>query len=225
VARILVVEDDAAIRGGLVDLLKLEGHEVAAARDGEAGLTLGLKEAPDLVVLDLMLPKRNGFDLLRALRADAVPSAVLVLSARDRESDKVLALELGADDYVTKPFSVRELAARVHALLRRREAPGAPAAFAFGDVAIDFERYRATRRGKPLALTAREFALLRHFVRRRGKLVTRDELLRDVWGHEEPPATRTVDTHVAQLRKKIEPRPARPRYLISVRGAGYRFDA
>ncbi len=224
--RVPVVEDDPAILRGLTDALVEEGHEVLSARTGEKGLELGLRENVDLVILDLMLPGVNGFDVCRRLREDRLAVPILILSARSREADKVVGLELGADDYVTKPFGVAELLARVKALLRRmqRDEPARLRTYGFGDVALDFESYRATRGGKPLGLSAREFALLGYFIRRRGKVVSREDLLTSVWGHEVAPETRTVDSHVAQLRKKIERKPSSPRFLVSIRGAGYRFD-
>ncbi len=224
--RILVVEDDPAILRGLADALAGDGHEVLSARDGRKGLDLGLREDVDLIVLDVMLPGLDGYDVCRKLREDNLGLPILMLSARSREADKVVGLELGADDYVTKPFGVAELLARVKALLRRthREDNRKLRSYSFGDVTLDFERYRAARAGKPVLLTAREYAILGHFIRHRGKVVTREELLTSVWGHEVPPETRTVDTHMAQLRKKIEKDSSRPRFLISLRGAGYRFD-
>ena len=225
-SRILVVEDDASILRGLVDALRGEGYEVLSARDGAKGVELALREDIDLVILDVMLPGMDGYEVCRRIRADGLVLPVLFLSARAREADKVVGLELGGDDYITKPFGVAELLARVKVALRRtrREEDRRLRAYEFGDVKLDFERYRATRGGKPLALSAREFALLGCFIRHRGKVVSRDDLLTSVWGHDEPPETRTVDTHIAQLRKKIEKSPAKPRFLVSVRGVGYRFE-
>ena len=224
--RILVVEDDPSILRGLTDALAQEGHSVLSARNGAKGLDLALREDVDLIILDIMLPGVDGYEICRRLRADNLGVPILILSARSREADKVVGLELGADDYVTKPFGVAELLARVKALLRRRE-PAAPRKLgqvSFGDVKLDFERHRATKGKKPLSLTTREFAILAHFIRNRGKVVSRDDLLTAVWGHGVPPETRTVDTHIATLRKKIEKNPSRPRFLVSIRGAGYRLD-
>ncbi len=225
-ARILVVEDDPAILRGLVDALRQDEHEVRSARAGPEGLELALREDVELAILDVMLPGLDGYEICKRIRADGLAIPVLFLSARTRESDKVVGLELGADDYITKPFGVAELLARVRAALRRTKREENPALkqFSFDDVTVDFERHRAVRRGKPLGLTAREFALLAYFIRRRGKPVTREELLTGVWGHEVPPPTRTVDTHIGQLRKKIEKDPANPRFLTSIRSVGYRFD-
>lgn len=227
-ARILLVEDDRAILKGVGDLLRGEGLEVLTAADGAAGLDTALREDVDLVVLDVRLPKLDGFEVCRRLREDRLSVPILMLTAKAQEADKVLGLGLGADDYMTKPFGTAELVARVKALLRRAggvPAPGEPKSFEFGRVRVDFERYEATRAGKPVTLTAREFALLRYFVRHRGKVVTREELLREVWGYDVPPVTRTVDAHVAQLRRKLEERPARPKHLLGVRSVGYRFEA
>jgi DNA-binding response OmpR family regulator len=224
--RILVVEDDPAILKGLLDALEQEGHTVISTRNGQQGLELGLREEIDLVILDIMLPGLDGYQICKKLREDNLGVPIMMLSARSREADKVVGLEFGADDYVTKPFGVAELLARVKALLRRlnREDNRKLRSYAFGEVNLDFEKFRATRAGKPLLLTAREFAILGHFIRHRGKVVTREELLTSVWHHEAPPETRTVDTHMGQLRKKIERVASKPRFLVSVRGAGYRFE-
>jgi DNA-binding response OmpR family regulator len=224
--RILVVEDDPAILRGLVDALEQEGYSVLSARNGRQGLDLGLREEVDLVVLDVMLPGMDGYEICRKLREDHLGVPILMLSARSRESDKIVGLEFGADDYVTKPFGVAELLARIKALLRRMNRPDDRKlrTYSFGEVSLDFEKFRATRAGKPLLLTAREYAILGHFIRHRGNVVTREELLTSVWGHETAPDSRTVDTHMAQLRKKVEKNTSRPRYLVSIRGAGYRFE-
>ena len=223
-ARILVVEDEPTLALGLEDDLKLEGHEVEVAGNGETASRRAREEAFDLIVLDVMLPgKKDGFDVCRELRRAGIRTPIILLTARSQESDKVLGLELGADDYVTKPFSPRELRARVNALLRR--TAGEPLEIhRFGDVEVDFSRCELRRGGKPTELTALEFKLLAAFVRRRGRVVTREHLLNDVWGRETCVTDRVVDTHIANLRKKIEEKPAEPRYLVSVRGLGYRFD-
>lgn len=224
--RILVIEDDPAILRGLTDALTSEGYEVLAARDGKKALDLGLRETMDLIVLDLMLPGINGFDLCKKFREDRLNVPILILSARSREADKVVGLELGADDYVTKPFGVAELLARIKALLRRgsQPSPRKLRSYSFGEIDLDFERLEAARKGKPFDLTAREFALLAWFIQHRGKVVSREQLLTSVWKHETAPVTRTVDTHIAQLRKKIEKDPARPKWIVSLRSAGYRFE-
>lgn len=222
--RLLVVEDDPAILTGLVDLLEREAFEVLTARDGATGLRRGLKEEVDLIVLDVLLPKLDGFEVCRRLRADNVTIPILMLTAKTQEADKVMGLERGADDYVTKPFGVAELVARVKALLRRSSGPDAIAPFSFSDTEIDFGSRSVRRAGKTVALTARQFDLLRYLIRHRGRVVTREELLRRVWGYDDPPITRTVDAHVAALRGKLERKPDRPKHLVGVRSVGYRFE-
>ena len=222
--KILVVEDDEAMAVALADGFSFEGYRVEVARDGQAGLELACEMAPDLIVLDVMLPKKNGMDVARELRnrGDGVP--IIMLTARGQEIDKVLGLRTGADDYVTKPFSFMELLARVEAVLRRSgSANSAPESHSFGDVRIDFRRHEAEKGGEALDLSAREFQLLEYFVRHRGEAVSRDRLLDDVWGYDSIPFTRTVDTHVAKLRKKIEDLPSEPRYLLTVHRVGYKF--
>ena len=222
---ILVIEDDAAILRGLIDNLKYEGYEALAAASGEAGLQLIRERRPDLVVLDLMLPKLSGYEVCRKMRAEGNTAPVLMLTARGEEADRVLGLDLGADDYVTKPFSVRELMARIRALLRRAQpaAPGLPDELRFEDVVVDFRSYEATKAGKPLEMTRKEFGLLRLLASRSGQVVTRDELLNEVWGYESYPTTRTVDNHIAGLRAKLEADPSQPQYLRTVHGVGYKF--
>ncbi|MBI4564046.1 MAG: response regulator transcription factor [Planctomycetes bacterium] len=222
---ILIVEDDRSILAGLADLLRLEGFDVLTARDGATGLKLALHEHVDAVILDLLLPKLDGYDVCRRIRKDGLAVPILMLTAKAQEADKVVGLEVGADDYVTKPFGVAELVARIRALLRRAPAPDHAEPYEFGNVRIDFERRRVERSGKEVILTAREFELLRHFVENRGRVLTRDALLRAVWGYEDPPVTRTVDTHVASLRKKLERAPSKPRHFVGVHSVGYRFEA
>jgi two-component system, OmpR family, alkaline phosphatase synthesis response regulator PhoP len=221
-ATVLVVEDDPAIREGLVMNLRREGHEVLAAADGEAGLAMAVERGPDVLVLDLMLPGRNGYEVIRALRQLDVDLHILVLSARGEEIDKVAGLNLGADDYVAKPFSIEELVARVNAALRRRRR--ATVVTRFGDVAVDIDRREVTKAGAALALTAREFDLLLLFLRRPGRVLRREVLLDNVWGADYFGTPRTVDNFVARLRRKVEDDPDAPRYLNTVRGIGYRFD-
>ena len=222
---ILVVEDDPAILRGLADNLKYESYEVVTAANGEAALAAIRHRRPDLLILDLMLPKVSGYEVCRKLRSEGDPLPILMLTARGEEADRVLGLDLGADDYMVKPFSIRELLARVRALLRRAQ-PGRsalPDELRFGDVVIDFRSYEATRSGKPLDLTRKEFGVLRFLGSRAGEVVARDELLNEVWGYENYPTTRTVDNHIASLRAKIEADPAAPRYLRTVHGVGYKF--
>jgi two-component system alkaline phosphatase synthesis response regulator PhoP len=223
-ATILIVEDEPDMANGLRDNLEFEGYAVRIARDGDEGLELASELIPDLILLDLMLPKRNGLDVCRELRRRGIGVPVVMLTARGQETDKVVGLEIGADDYVTKPFSVRELMARVRVQLRRTESKNAGMeVFRFGEIELDFKRQRAVRAGKFLQLTAREFDLLKYLIQRRGETVSRDELLDKVWGFRAYPFSRTVDNHVAKLRQKIERSPAEPEYLITVHGLGYKF--
>lgn len=222
--RILVVEDDPAILRGLSDNLRLESYEVVTAADGEAGDRLVREARPDLIVLDLMLPKLSGYELCRKLRTEGLTTPILMLTARGEEADRVLGLDLGADDYVTKPFSVRELLARIRALLRRAHPPRAlPDEVRFGDVVVDFRSYEAKKAGSPVDLTPKEFQLLRLLASRAGEVVSRGELLEGVWGYETVPNTRTVDNHVATLRAKLEPDASGTRHVQTVHGVGYKF--
>jgi DNA-binding response OmpR family regulator len=220
--RILVVEDEPAIALGLQDDLTMEGYEVEVASDGDAAAQRALEGAFDLVILDVMLPRKDGFEICRALRRAGRRTPVILLTARSQESDKVLGLELGADDYVTKPFSPRELRARVKALLRRAAAD-LPAVYGFGEVEVDFNRHEVRRAGQPLDVTPIEFKLLGAFVRHRGQVLSRERLLDEVWGADTFVTDRVVDTHITNLRRKIEPE-GQPRFVASVRGVGYRFD-
>ena len=223
-SRILVVEDDPAILRGLADNLRFESHEVLTASDGEDGYRLMREKNPDLVILDLMLPRLSGYELCRKVRAEGISIPILMLTARGEEADRVLGLDLGADDYVSKPFSVRELLARVRALLRRAQPPQAvPDELHFEDVLVDFRRYVASKAGKPLDMTRKEFGVLRLLAARPGEVLSRDELLNEVWGYENYPSTRTVDNHIASLRAKLEENPAEPRHLLTVHGVGYKL--
>lgn len=222
--RILVVEDDPAILRGLSDNLGLESYEVATAADGETGYRLAHETPPDLIVLDLMLPKLSGYELCRKLRVEGVATPIVMLTARGEEADRVLGLDLGADDYVTKPFSIRELLARIRAILRRAQPPTAlPDTVGFADVAVDFRSYEASKAGVPVEMTPKEFQLLRLLAARAGEVVTRDELLNEVWGYDSYPNTRTVDNHVASLRSKLEPDKSGNRHIQTVHGVGYKF--
>jgi DNA-binding response OmpR family regulator len=221
--RILVVEDDPAIAFGLQLDLKSEGYDVEIESDGESALQRARKEAFDLILLDVMLPRKDGFEVCRELRRGGSKTPVIMLTAKAQEAEKVLGLEIGADDYVTKPFSPRELRARVKAALRRT-AEDELQIYRFGDAEVDFGRCELRRAGKPVELTALEFKLLAAFVRSGGKVLSRDQLLDLVWGHGTFVTDRVVDNHVVTLRKKVEPEPSEPRYIVSVRGLGYRFD-
>ena len=221
---VLVIEDDPAISRGLADNLKFEGYEVVTALDGETGYQLQRDRKPDVIVLDVMLPRISGLELCRKLRAERVQTPILMLTARSEEGDRVVGLDLGADDYMTKPFSVRELMARIRALLRRTQSSAAlPNALRFGDVEVDFLKYEARRNGKPIDMTRKEFAILRLLAGRAGEVVTRDDLLNDVWGYEAYPVSRTVDNHVAGLRAKLERDAANPQHIKTVHGVGYKF--
>jgi DNA-binding response OmpR family regulator len=225
-ARILVIEDNADLAFGLRNNLEIEGYEVDVAADGIDGLARARERRADLIVLDLMLPGMDGYRVLRQLREDGLQTPVLILTARGEEADKVRGFRLGADDYVTKPFGLLELMARVAALLRRSHpAPGPtePVVYRFDEVEMDLSTRAVTRRGQPLALTPMQFDLLVALVRRRGALASRLELLKEVWGHSSAILTRTVDTHIAELRRKVEDDPANPRHILTVRKAGYRL--
>lgn len=224
-SRILIVEDDPAIAIALEDDLRLEGHSVEVVHDGDAAGRRGRDAAFDLIVLDVMLPKKDGFDVCRELRRAGVATAILLLTARAQEAEKVLGLDLGADDYVTKPYSPKELRARVRALLRRGVPPAAQAEVVrFGNCELDFAAAELRCGGRPVATTPLEFKLLTLFVRRPGRVLTRRVLIDEVWGKEMMITERVVDNQIANLRKKIEASPAEPRHLKSVRGIGYRFD-
>jgi DNA-binding response OmpR family regulator len=221
--RILVVEDEPGIAFGLQLDLKNEGYDVVVESDGESALQRALKEAFDLILLDVMLPGKDGFEVCRELRRAGLKTPVIMLTAKAQEAEKVLGLETGADDYVTKPFSPRELRARIKAALRRSSVDDLPI-YRFGDAEVDFERCELRRAGQPVELTALEFKLLAAFVRNGGKLLRRDQLLDLVWGRDAFVTDRVVDNHVVTLRKKVEPEPSAPRYIVSVRGLGYRFE-
>ena len=224
-SRILVVEDDANIALGLQDDLTLEGYQAEVARDGEEAVRLARAEPFDLIVLDVMLPRKDGFAVCRELRRGGLKTPIIMLTARAHEAEKVLGLELGADDYVTKPFSPLELRARIKAMLRRvADAAPVPRIYRLGDAEVDFGRCELRRGGQTIEITSIEVKLLTAFVRNRGLVLTRSQLLDAAWGSETHVTDRAVDNHVVALRRKIEPEPAEPRYLISVRGMGYRFD-
>jgi two-component system alkaline phosphatase synthesis response regulator PhoP len=221
--RILIVEDEPDIAMVLEADLSAEGYEVEVAGDGETALGRALEQNWDLVLLDVMLPRKDGFEVCKELRRARVKSRIIMLTARTQEVEKVFGLELGADDYITKPFSPRELRARIKAVLRRDD-PGEGGTYRFGDCEIDFDRAEIRRAGRIVESTALEFKLLCAFIRRRGKLLTRDQLIQDAWGHGVFVTERAVDFHILNLRRKIEPRPAEPRYIQSLRGMGYRFN-
>ncbi|MDT7811340.1 MAG: two-component system, OmpR family, response regulator VicR [Acidobacteriaceae bacterium] len=223
-AKILVVEDEPNMVVGLRDNFEFEGYEVITARDGVEGLQRALEESPDLVVLDVMMPRMSGLEVCKQLRAKRASLPIIMLTARGQEVDKVVGLELGADDYVTKPFSIRELLARVKAVLRRTAViPKDQEQHSFGDIEVDLRRCRVLRSGKALDVSSKEFELLKYFICHSGETLSRHRLLEDVWGYEHYPTTRTVDTHLVRLRQKLEPNPEEPQYFLTVHGTGYRF--
>jgi len=222
--RILVVEDEPGIALGLEDDLKMEGYDVEIVGDGLAGARRARETPFDLILLDVMLPGKDGFEVCRELRHAGLRTPILMLTAKTQEAEKVMGLELGADDYVTKPFGTRELRARIRALLRRGNGEADLECFRFGDVEVDFQRGELRRLGKAVELTPIEFKLLALFVRSRGRVLSRDRLLSGAWGPDTFASERIVDNHIVNLRRKIEEDPANPRFLRNVRGLGYRFD-
>ena len=223
-AKILIVEDEPDMVLGLKDNFEFEGYEVITASDGAVGLEKARTAKPDLVILDIMLPVLSGLEVCKALRGEGFEKPIVMLTARGQEIDKVVGLELGADDYVTKPFSIRELLARVRAILRRTEGGKKRLSrYRFSDIELDFEVYRAKKGGEALDLSPREFELLRYLIERKGETVSRDQLLEDVWGYESYPSTRTVDTHIAKLRAKIGDSGSEPRFIMTIHGTGYKF--
>lgn len=227
--RILVVEDNADLAFGLRNNLEIEGYAVTVAEDGAQGLQAARDESPDLLILDLMLPEMSGFSVLKALRSEGQGVPVLILTAKGEEADKVLGLRLGADDYVTKPFGVLELLARVEAILRRAGTNGdratANGTHAFGDIVVDTSSRSVTRGGQEVSVTPKEFDLLVALIRGEGAVASRVTLMKEVWGHRAAIASRTVDTHIAELRRKLEDEPSHPRWILTVHKAGYRFRA
>jgi len=223
--RVLLIEDEAGLRLTLSDRLVSEGYSVETASDGETGLASASSGGHDLIVLDVMLPRMNGFDVCREVRQRGVTTPILMLTARGQVVDKVVGLKLGADDYLTKPFETIELMARLEALLRRVPSGAQPGGgvYRFGGVVVDMRRVEVTRGGEPVELSAREFKLLRYFIEHRGAALSRDALLAEVWGYDEMPLTRTVDVHVAGLRQKIESNPKSPEFVLTVHGLGYKF--
>ncbi len=223
-AKVLIIEDEPNMVLGLKDSCEYEGYEVSVARDGKEGLEKASHEKPDIILLDVMLPLMSGLDVCRTLRTRGIETPILMLTARSEETDKVVGLEVGADDYVTKPFSIKELLARVRAHLRRAAKQVTEIeSFTFGDVELNFKKYTARKAGEVLDLSPREFEILRYLIRHRGEIVTRDQLLDEVWGYDSTPITRTVDNHIAKLRQKIELNPSEPKHIITIHRLGYRF--
>jgi two-component system alkaline phosphatase synthesis response regulator PhoP len=224
VKRLLLVEDEPGLVLTLTDRLRSEGYEVGSATDGLAGLALAEREAWDVILLDVMLPGKGGFDVCRDLRQRGIATPVIMLTARGQVVDKVLGLKLGADDYLTKPFDMMELLARIEVQLRRSPASTSDGVhLRFGDVVVDTRKAEVTRGGAVVEMSAREFLLLKYLIEHRGETMSREQLLNDVWGYHSMPSTRTVDVHVAWLRQKIEPNPRHPQFIITVHGLGYRF--
>lgn len=224
--RILLVEDEPGLQLTLTDRLENEGYAVDTASDGDEGFRKGSSGTYDLLVLDVMLPRKNGFDVCRDLRQQGIQAPIIMLTARGQLTDKVVGLKLGADDYLTKPFEMLELLARIEALLRRsplQKTDASRESYYFSDIHIDFRRAEVTKANQSLDLSAREFQLLRYFVENRGATLSRDEILNQVWGYDALPSTRTVDVHVAWLRQKLEVNPRRPQYILTVHGMGYKF--
>ena len=222
--RILIVEDEPAMVAGLRDNFEYEGYEVISAADGAEGLARALADSPDLVVLDVMMPQLSGLDVCKQLKAKKPSLPIIMLTARGQEIDKVVGLELGADDYVTKPFSIRELMARVKAVLRRASPQAAaPEVYKFSDIEVNVRANEVRRAGTLIDLSAKEFALLAYFISNPAETLSRDRLLDAVWGYDNYPNTRTVDTHIVHLRQKLEPNPEEPRFILTVHGSGYKF--
>jgi DNA-binding response OmpR family regulator len=226
--KILIIEDEEPIRMALEDDFRLEDYEVEVASDGTEGLAKAEDPRIDLIILDIMLPSINGFDICRKLRNNGIKTPVIMLTAKGQEIDRVVGLEIGADDYVTKPFSPRELQARVKAILRRTESEpeeNRGSKFRSGGLEVDFRKYSCSKNGKEVSLTAHEFGLLKYLVMNRGNVVSREELLDEVWGKDVYVTPHTVDTHMANIRKKIEDDAAKPQYILSIRSVGYKFIA
>jgi two-component system alkaline phosphatase synthesis response regulator PhoP len=221
--KILIIEDDKDIALGLEEDLTSHGFQVEAVGDGEKALHLSKESHWDLIILDLMLPGKDGFEICKELRFEGIKTPIIMLTAKTHEAEKVFGLEIGADDYITKPFSPRELRARIHSILRRTSGESLDT-FQFGDCEVDFDRGEVLRSGSPIGLSALEFRILKAFIRRRGRLLSRDQLIDAAWGPAVIVTERVVDTHILNLRKKIEPVPAKPRYIRSIRGMGYRFE-
>jgi two-component system, OmpR family, alkaline phosphatase synthesis response regulator PhoP len=223
--RILLIEDEPGLCLTLSDRLQKEGYSIDVSSDGQAGFDQALNQAYDLILLDLMLPNKNGYEICRDLREMGLAIPILMLTARHQTTDKVLGLKIGADDYLTKPFEMLELLARIEALLRRatRTFTSAPRAYQFGSIKVDFRKTEILRNGEPVEFSAKEFQLLRYLIDHEGKTLSREVLLQEVWGYASVPYTRTVDVHVAWLRQKLEEDPKQPKFILTVHGLGYRF--
>jgi DNA-binding response OmpR family regulator len=222
--KILIVEDEKDMVTGLRFNLEARDYTVIVAYDGETGYQKALSEKPDLVILDIMLPKLNGYEVCKSLKKEIPDLPIIMLTAKSQEAEIVTGLEIGADDYITKPFSVLELLARIKALLRRiKSGSEIPEVHRFGDLEINFKKYEARKKGKPIKLSPREYELLKWFIEREGEIISRDELLDQVWGYDSFPNTRTIDAHIAKLRHKIEDNPEEPKLIVTIHGIGYKF--
>lgn len=225
--KILIIEDEEDLVKGLKLNLESEGYELDWALDGNEGFAKAVENAPDLIILDIMLPKKDGLEICRDLRQKNINVPIIMLTAKGEEIDKVVGLEIGADDYITKPFSLRELLARIKAHLRRsqRGQKPAPKLYCFDEVEIDFAHFKVRRKNREFDLTSLEVEILKYFISHNGEVVSRNELLNKIWGYNNFPTTRTIDNHILKLRKKIEKDPAHPQYIRSIYGGGYRFEA
>lgn len=223
---ILIIEDDTSILRGLKDNLEYEGYKVITETNGKEGLKLALEKDTDLLLLDIMLPGMNGYEICRRVKKEKPDLQIIMLTARGSEMDKVSGLDTGADDYITKPFSLPELLARIRAAFRRiKDEPDTPDEYSFGNIRLDFKKLKAFRGNDEIFLSAREFALMQHLISHEGEAIHRHDLLNEVWGYEAMPTTRTVDNFILDLRKKLEENPSEPKYILSVRGVGYRFNS
>ena len=223
---ILIIEDDVSILRGLKDNLEYEGYKVITETDGEKGLKLAFEKKTDLILLDIMLPGMNGFEICRKMKREKPELSIIMITARGSEMDKVSGLDIGADDYVTKPFSIPELMARVRAIFRRiTQAYNIPKQYSFGKVKLDFTKYQAFLNNQEIKLSSKEFAILEYFIKHEGEAVHRHDLLNKVWGYEATPTIRTVDNFILDLRKKLEDNPSKPKHIVSIRGIGYKFNS
>jgi len=221
---ILIIEDDISILRGLKDNLSFEGYQVITATDGRVGLTQALERQVDLLLLDIMLPGMNGYEICRRLKKEKPDLPIIMITARGSEMDTIAGLDIGADDYISKPFSIPELLARVRAVLRRSSTEDVEInTYAFGDVSMDFKKYETKIRHKEVELSSKEYAIMKYFIEHEHEVVHRDDLLEKVWGFDITPTTRTVDNYILDLRKKLEPDPSKPRHILTIRGAGYKF--
>ena len=224
--KILIVEDDPGIQLSLTDEFKSEGYIVSAAGDGEEGIKMVREQKPDLIILDVMLPILDGYEVCKQLRREGDNIPIIMLTVKDKEIDKVLGLELGADDYVTKPFSLRELLARVKTILRRAEEPATElSSYCIGETELNFKKYEARKRGQKIELTTLEFQMLKLLIERKGQVLSRDDFLNQIWGENKMVVSqRTIDSHMSNIRKKIEDDPSNPKFIISIRGIGYKLN-